>query len=211
MRAPAIDQAKTVPGAWVGPQGNAGSSSIGSRGSAESAEVSGVEDASATSAGPKRVRRTLLHGISIDDLAMHFHKPMVQAAAEFGVCPSVLKRACRRFGITRWPYRKMIARMDMPAGPVADAVKRNRVRCDEARTRYLSQMHAGYSLFGSMPYLAPQMHLPPLQHQHPPQHMLPPSQVVPPPARFPEMPMEQPSQFASWPCDPISRAPILHL
>ena len=41
------------------------------------------------------------------DLAQHFHLPINAAAKELGICPTVLKKICRRNGMRRWPHRKV--------------------------------------------------------------------------------------------------------
>ncbi|XP_024363597.1 uncharacterized protein [Physcomitrium patens] len=39
--------------------------------------------------------------------AQHFHLPINAAAKELGICPTVLKKICRRNGMRRWPHRKI--------------------------------------------------------------------------------------------------------
>jgi hypothetical protein len=41
------------------------------------------------------------------DLQQYFHLPIVEAARLLNVCPSYLKKVCRRNNILRWPYRKI--------------------------------------------------------------------------------------------------------
>ena len=43
----------------------------------------------------------------MSDLAKHFHLPINIAAKELGICPTVLKKICRRNGMRRWPHRKV--------------------------------------------------------------------------------------------------------
>lgn len=43
----------------------------------------------------------------MSDLAQHFHLPINAAAKELGICPTVLKKICRRNGMRRWPHRKV--------------------------------------------------------------------------------------------------------
>jgi hypothetical protein len=40
-------------------------------------------------------------------LVQNFHLPLYKAAMKLGVCTSALKKACRRVGISRWPYRSL--------------------------------------------------------------------------------------------------------
>ena len=39
----------------------------------------------------------------------YFKMPMVAACAELGVCPTAMKKACRKLGIVKWPYRQTVA------------------------------------------------------------------------------------------------------
>ena len=45
--------------------------------------------------------------ITRDDLASCFHMPSEQACRKLGIGLTVLKRQCRKFGIKRWPFRKI--------------------------------------------------------------------------------------------------------
>jgi hypothetical protein len=42
-------------------------------------------------------------------LTPYFKKPMMTACAELGVCPTAMKKACRKLGIVKWPYRQTVA------------------------------------------------------------------------------------------------------
>ena len=44
---------------------------------------------------------------TIDTLRKHFDKPLIEAAYKLNLCPTSLKRKCRKLGITRWPYRRV--------------------------------------------------------------------------------------------------------
>jgi len=45
--------------------------------------------------------------LTFDDLKRHMNVGLKEAAAQLGICPTTLKRACRRNGITRWPCRQL--------------------------------------------------------------------------------------------------------
>lgn len=60
-----------------------------------------ISDASAKRKRP--APRELL----IEDLKPHFEQPLRQAARELNVSINYLKRACRKAGIKRWPYKKL--------------------------------------------------------------------------------------------------------
>lgn len=46
--------------------------------------------------------------LTYSDLQKHFKLGLKEAAAELGICPTTLKRACRRNGIKRWPSRQTV-------------------------------------------------------------------------------------------------------
>ena len=45
--------------------------------------------------------------ITREQLSAYYHLPIAEVAHELGMCPTLLKRICRRVGIARWPYRKL--------------------------------------------------------------------------------------------------------
>jgi RWP-RK domain len=62
----------------------------------------------------ERVRVNRIHGgvgrrLTIEQLSVHFDKTMKEATQALGVCPTTLKRACRRLGIARWPRADVAA------------------------------------------------------------------------------------------------------
>lgn len=58
------------------------------------------------STGPSRKMTKKSH-ITKEALEKQFHLPLAQAAKQFGVCVTFMKRICREQGILRWPYRKL--------------------------------------------------------------------------------------------------------
>eukprot|EP01025_Chloroclados_australasicus_P036923 TRINITY_DN3758_c0_g1_i1.p1 TRINITY_DN3758_c0_g1~~TRINITY_DN3758_c0_g1_i1.p1 ORF type:complete len:720 (-),score=126.29 TRINITY_DN3758_c0_g1_i1:2945-5104(-) len=47
------------------------------------------------------------HRLTYDDLVKHFGMGLKDAAGALGVCTTTLKRACRRYGIKKWPRRQL--------------------------------------------------------------------------------------------------------
>ncbi|KAL7591060.1 hypothetical protein Lser_V15G33652 [Lactuca serriola] len=45
--------------------------------------------------------------LTMKDLVDYFHIPIEVAAKEIRVCPTVIKKICRKHGLLRWPYRKI--------------------------------------------------------------------------------------------------------
>ena len=43
----------------------------------------------------------------LEELSKYFHLPEKAVAKELGICLTSLKKICRSYGITRWPFRKL--------------------------------------------------------------------------------------------------------
>lgn len=43
--------------------------------------------------------------ITLADLCARFDMPLAEAAADLGICATILKKVCRKFGVQRWPHR----------------------------------------------------------------------------------------------------------
>lgn len=43
----------------------------------------------------------------MNDLRDYFHLPIEEAAKKVDLCPTVLKKTCRKAGLARWPHRKV--------------------------------------------------------------------------------------------------------
>lgn len=48
------------------------------------------------------------HHLRMSDLSTYFHLSVVDAAKKLGVSQTTLKKACRKFGLKRWPGRKVM-------------------------------------------------------------------------------------------------------
>lgn len=57
----------------------------------------------------KRLRTSMGSGrhLTFEDLKQHMNVGLKEAANQLGICPTTLKRTCRRLGITRWPCRQL--------------------------------------------------------------------------------------------------------
>jgi len=56
-----------------------------------------------------RTNATPIH-ITREVLTSFFGQPLKVAAKELGICITAMKTVCRKFGIERWPYRRMVRR-----------------------------------------------------------------------------------------------------
>ena len=45
--------------------------------------------------------------MKLEELSKYFHLPEKSVAKELGICLTSLKKLCRSYGITRWPFRKL--------------------------------------------------------------------------------------------------------
>ncbi|GAA0149510.1 hypothetical protein LIER_36946 [Lithospermum erythrorhizon] len=59
------------------------------------------------SKSPLAEQRERTGKLELKDLATYFHLPIEVGTKEMNVCPTVIKKICRRFGLGRWPYRKV--------------------------------------------------------------------------------------------------------
>jgi hypothetical protein len=84
---------------------------------------------------------------TLAELSRYFHLPINDVAKELGVCATVLKKICRKNGITRWPHRKIksLARMIetlesiTPASAEDAASLKAEIASLEEKKRYLMQ------------------------------------------------------------------------
>mmetsp|Transcript_16943 Transcript_16943/g.41382 ORF Transcript_16943/g.41382 Transcript_16943/m.41382 type:complete len:225 (-) Transcript_16943:227-901(-) len=57
---------------------------------------------------PSAAQRPMLNkDVKLEELAAYFHLPEKAVAKELGICLTSLKKLCRSYGITRWPFRKL--------------------------------------------------------------------------------------------------------
>ncbi|KAK7351298.1 hypothetical protein VNO77_10634 [Canavalia gladiata] len=47
--------------------------------------------------------------MKLTDFSKYFHLPIEQASKHLGLCPTVVKKICRKEGVKRWPHRKVIS------------------------------------------------------------------------------------------------------
>ena len=43
-------------------------------------------------------------------LKNYYHKPLLQAATEIGICSTAFKKICRKCGIKKWPFRSITSK-----------------------------------------------------------------------------------------------------
>ena len=89
-----------------------GSASTGSASTAASAPAAAVaiaiHSASTVSGNPLASHGPILSKeVKLDELSKYFHLPEKAVAKELGICLTSLKKLCRSYGITRWPFRKL--------------------------------------------------------------------------------------------------------
>ncbi|XP_073013734.1 uncharacterized protein [Typha latifolia] len=60
-----------------------------------------------TTRGGIAAQRERTGKLRLSDLMGYFHLPIAVAAKELNICSTALKKICRRYGIARWPHRKI--------------------------------------------------------------------------------------------------------
>lgn len=107
---------------------------VATRAARESSSRSRNSSSSTSSSNGKRQARlsSLARELTLEQLRVHFGKPIVQVARELGICTTFLKKICRRCGIKRWPHRQirslartahMLRQLQAQAESDADRVK----------------------------------------------------------------------------------------
>ncbi|KAJ8527121.1 hypothetical protein K7X08_029598 [Anisodus acutangulus] len=56
---------------------------------------------------PLSAQRERTGKLRLKDFAGYLHLPIETAAKKLNICPTVMKKVCRRDGLLRWPYRKI--------------------------------------------------------------------------------------------------------
>jgi len=54
-----------------------------------------------------RANRKHIDNITLAEIAQYFHLPIREASKTLKIGVSILKRKCRKYGIPRWPHRKI--------------------------------------------------------------------------------------------------------
>eukprot|EP00181_Compsopogon_caeruleus_P005336 CAMPEP_0184679638 /NCGR_PEP_ID=MMETSP0312-20130426/2476_1 /TAXON_ID=31354 /ORGANISM="Compsopogon coeruleus, Strain SAG 36.94" /LENGTH=573 /DNA_ID=CAMNT_0027129205 /DNA_START=2018 /DNA_END=3739 /DNA_ORIENTATION=+ len=52
-------------------------------------------------------RNSMVHALTLEELALFFCLPRDQVASGLGICVTLLKKIAKRHGVRRWPYRKL--------------------------------------------------------------------------------------------------------
>ncbi|KAL5053378.1 hypothetical protein RYX36_034060 [Vicia faba] len=105
--------------------------------------------------------------LTLTNLCDHFHLPIEEASERVELCPTVLKKTCRKAGLTRWPHRKVksllkqIALLESQMGR-QDAATRARTEKDISELKEEMIRHCGGLIPTAMYNIA--AFLPP-QHQ----------------------------------------------
>ncbi|KAK9273151.1 hypothetical protein L1049_017958 [Liquidambar formosana] len=76
--------------------------------------------------------------LTLRDLVQYFHLPIDDAAKQLNICPTVVKKICRRYGLNRWPHRKIKSierkiRMLRVSLDTADVEERARIQAEIER------------------------------------------------------------------------------
>ncbi|CAH9065182.1 unnamed protein product [Cuscuta epithymum] len=66
-----------------------------------------LEDENKSQKIPLSAQRERTGKLKLKDFAGYLHLPIEEAARRMNICPTVMKKICRRDGLVRWPYRKV--------------------------------------------------------------------------------------------------------
>lgn len=84
-------------------------------------------------------------GTKIWELAPYFYYPINEASKLLNICPTVLKKICRKYGLRRWPHRKLqsIERAIEKQHDLLEAAEKNDVTSQiENIRRQIEALHA---------------------------------------------------------------------
>ncbi|CAM9830472.1 unnamed protein product, partial [Choristocarpus tenellus] len=88
--------------------------------------------------GPRGVSKTVTRAT----LERYFDRPLDEAGRALGVSTTIVKRLCRKMGITRWPFRQ-ICSVNKALSKIHEMIKNAKTPCDaeklQERVRYLEE------------------------------------------------------------------------
>eukprot|EP00287_Rhodomonas_sp_CCMP768_P003933 CAMPEP_0196719414 /NCGR_PEP_ID=MMETSP1091-20130531/2390_1 /TAXON_ID=302021 /ORGANISM="Rhodomonas sp., Strain CCMP768" /LENGTH=240 /DNA_ID=CAMNT_0042060351 /DNA_START=28 /DNA_END=750 /DNA_ORIENTATION=- len=61
--------------------------------------------------------------LSLEFLQPYFKKPLTQVSEELGLSATAIKKACRKFGVSKWPYRTLTAKTSRNRAAVEEATR----------------------------------------------------------------------------------------
>lgn len=101
---------------------------------------------------PLAMQRERTRNLGLKDFADYFDCPIEDAARKLNICPTVLKKICRKHGVLRWPYRKIksIERKISKSKKILDAsTDEERGRVLEDIQKYKQQLANIYAEFSN--------------------------------------------------------------
>eukprot|EP00960_Hanusia_phi_P078381 768811-Hanusia_phi.AAC.3 len=81
--------------------------------------------------------------LSLEDVTSLFHLRQVEAAQLLGISLTAMKKACRRLGVTRWPYSRQRPRFDI-ASTSAPQLSSGKIQ-EASQTIGDDQLHADHN------------------------------------------------------------------
>ncbi|CAK9165908.1 unnamed protein product [Ilex paraguariensis] len=100
---------------------------------------------------PLAAQRERTGKLTLKDVRQYFNLPIDDAAKKMNICPTVMKKICRRDGLLRWPYRKIKSiekKISKKKGSLAaiDVKERAGTQADiESLQQELASIFVGYS------------------------------------------------------------------
>ncbi|KAF7830431.1 RKD-RWP domain containing protein [Senna tora] len=86
--------------------------------------------------------------MKLSDFSDYFHLPIEDAAKEVNLCPTVVKKICRKEGLARWPHRKIksiVKKINILRGTLNSDDARSRAQTEAEINRLVQEMiqHCG--------------------------------------------------------------------
>ncbi|KAH6827010.1 hypothetical protein C2S53_016153 [Perilla frutescens var. hirtella] len=99
---------------------------------------------------PLAMQRERTRNLGLKDFVDYFDRPIEDAARKLNICPTVMKKICRKHGVLRWPYRKIksIQRKISKSNKILDATAhQHRERLLQDIQNYKQQLANIYAQF----------------------------------------------------------------
>lgn len=64
--------------------------------------------------------------LSLEFLQPYFRKPLTQVSEELGLSATAIKKACRKFGVPKWPYRSLTSKTSRNRAALEEATRVNK-------------------------------------------------------------------------------------
>ncbi|KAL1535877.1 hypothetical protein AAHA92_28603 [Salvia divinorum] len=99
---------------------------------------------------PLSMQRERTRNLGLKDFVEYFHLPIEEAARRLNICPTVMKKICRKHGVLRWPHRKIKSierKISKSEKVIEESAGEERARALEDIQQYKIQLNTIYAEF----------------------------------------------------------------